>query len=727
MHHKILKPYTQDAVLYFADQLLGTDRDMSPGEKQNTLQEICEWLTMIPGGIMREDYLNIIFKRHKKIIGRKKLLTDTLDQLTKISDPDRDEIDFSMGMKLPDGVSPEDVYRDGFYQIVNGAETGIYFRASKDNFTSVSNFVITPLFHKPDRDDNCRIIKINDGITEQIIEMPSAALLNRDSFRKFLFDNGAYFFEGSQNNLDKINMALLKKFPRAYELKQLGWQPEGFFAYFNYAFNGVLKKYDSSGLVEHNGEMFYSPAVSQAYAQDRQTDDQFENDRYLQYLPPPCTFVEWCELVCQAYPDHKELIIGGVFLSLHRDIHFAIDQNCPHIYFYGPSESGKTKAAQTLSAAFFKDLPGFALSTGTDNAFAQRLGRYRNTPVILNEFDETMVKPERFNAIKNSYDGEGRERGRGTSKNKTETQKVAAVLLLVGQFLITSDDNSVVNRSLVGKFKLIANRPKKQIKAYNEIKDLEKKGLGGIITELMPYRKEVQKNYYEVYHQVKRELADRLREKDIHYRERILQNYCAIPAFWKIFTPHFKLPLSQEHITDWVIDQVVALSTQVSNTDILRDFWNALMLLTDQRAIRQNEHFKREYVRSVDTTVTINGERKTQRVNFDGDTAIMYIQLSPCHREYQKLSRQTTGKPGIDSTSLENYMKDRDYYIGWCHSTRFKIKQTEIEGGTKYVSRTRSAFIIDIEKAELGGLFTDIDYEETNAGSDDGEEIKPPF
>lgn len=345
------------------------------------------------------------------------------------------------------------------------------------------------------------------------------------------------------------------------------------------------------------------------------------------------------------------------------------------------------------------------------------MGRYRNTPVVLNEFDEHRVSPERFNAIKNAYDGEGRERGRGTAKNKTETQKVAAVSVLTGQYLITSDDNSVVNRSLIGKFKLVEKRPEKQKEAYIKIKDLEQKGLGGVITELMPYRKEVEKTYYAVYHDIKHKMSEELRNKDVQFRERVLQNYCAIPAFWKIFENHFDLPLSYRHIYNWVIAQVVELSDQISNTDILRDFWNALMLLSDQKVIRQNEHFKRECVRSVNVTVTINGQRKSQHINFQKDKTIMYIQLGTCHREYQRLSRQSSGKPGIDSTSLENYIKDRPYFIGWSHATRFNIKETDIEGGIRFVSKTRSAFIIDIEKAELAGLFVEVDYQETKPPS----------
>lgn len=62
-----------------------------------------------------------------------------------------------------------------------------------------------------------------------------------------------------------------------------------------------------------------------------------------------------------------------------------------------------------------------------------------------------------------------------------------------------------------------------------------------------------------------------------------------------------------------------------------------------------------------------------------------------------------------------------DYCLGWTHSERFVMSERTImkdglfeenaAAGTKTVSKTKSAFIIDIEKAKIQSLFTDVDYE----------------
>lgn len=731
-----LDALTHDAVMFFSAEALKDAGAMSPKELQTAISDVGRWIAMIPGEVMRDAYTERIYAAHRKHIGKRKHLTEAAktQEATVVALKPSGTVaaDYDDEMHLPDGIDPADVYRDGFYQIVDGKNTGVHFRMSNKYFAHICNFTIEPLFHKRDMDDNTRVMRVTDGITTRVVEMPTETLLKRDAFRAFMFTLGPYFFEGNQAQLDKINLALMYRFPIAYEIKQLGAQAEGFFAYYNYAFNGALKPYDSAGLVKHGNEYFYSPAASDAYSDDRENDGLFENDKYLEYIPPPITFDEWMKLVFEAYPEQFQAIIGGVFLALHRDVHFRIDGNCPFIYFYGPSQSGKSKAAYTLSNVFFNNLPAFALSTGTEPAFAQRLGRYRNTPALLNEFDEWRIAPDRFNAIKNSYDGEGRERTKGNyAKRKTETQKVTTLVVLIGQYLITSDDNSVPSRSILCRLRLMDNheRTEEQVAAYLRLKKLEEEGLTGVLTELMVHREEVDKRYYEVFHRIKREIGDKFRKNNELMNERVLHNYCSIPAFWEIFAPYFKLPVSVDDIKAWATEEIAALSSQVRDTDVLRDFWTALMSLADQRIIRQGEHFKRESVKSVELTTTVNGVRRTETQILPEPRWVMWIQMDAVHREYQKLSRSATGKPGIDRTTIVNYMRDRDYFIGWTHSTRFMVKESNIEGGSKSYSRTRSAFLIDIEKAELSGLFTDVDYTLADEGDDtkthdSGDELK---
>jgi DNA-directed RNA polymerase subunit L len=747
MIQNLLKEYTTEALRHFAnaelaplipsrdenDEIMEVDgttimevKELSPGEAQHAVNQVAEWLAQIPGDLMRDNYADLIFRQHKKLIGKKTNITKAMKAKIEVANNskmngstihNREEL----GTRIPDGVNVmEAMQRGGWYQVEDDREhpTGIYFiKNMSQDPVKVSNFTVEPLFHKVDRDDNSRVIKLfSDHDGEQILELPSSALLSRDSFRKFLFDKGAYFFEGTGMELDKITGSIMPRFPKAWELKELGWQPEGFFAFYNYSFNGTLSEYDNAGLVKHGDRWFYSPAVSQAFNDERQGNDQFENDRFLSYYEPPIQFEKWVQLVHGVYPAHSEAIIGGALLSLHRDVHFKIDNNCPHLYFYGETGSGKSKAAESLSNLFFKELPAFALSSGTDFAFAKRLGRYRNTPVIMNEFDITMIKPERFNQLKNAYDGEGREKGTGMSKSKTTTEKVESMLILVGQYLITDDDNSMVNRSIVQKFTKVKIRDEAKLKQYEELKQFEKMGLGGVICELLPHRKEVEKSYYKIFHEVMSTIAQRIRKKDRQYQERILRNYSAIPAMCKVFSSHFNFPWSDEHLMDWAEKEITQLSNMISKSDILMKFWAVLESLVLEGSMRYGRHYATDELATLtlidESTPKILGEPRK----------LLVLRLHMAHQIYMKQCRSTGERP-IDITSLENYLKDKEYCMGRKQHRFTEIGQMDGHGGRRSKSTSAKAWVIDLEMAGLGDSAFSMEREYIQGGmQNDGDD-----
>ena len=713
----ILSQYTHDALEHYADLQLNpieTDEDgkrepvkLSPGEQQERLNTVAKWLSYIPGEMMRAAYEDKIFKAHKKLLLKKTNLTKAVAAKVEAGNAAQAKVVIQDGDKLkarlPEGVDVYEVLRDGgWYQQEDGIDgTGIYFIENMDaDPRQVSNFTIEPVFHKVDEEDNTRVVRITDGVSGSIVvEMPSSALLSRDSFRKFLLERGAYFYDGTAHQLDKITKKIMRKFPKAWELKELGYQPEGFFAYFNYVFNGTLKKYNEAGLVEHDGRHFYSPAVSRVHEDQRQINDQYKNDRYLEYTPPAISFEEWARLIKEAYGDHAMAIIYTAILSLHRDIHFKIDSNCPHVYFFGETGSGKSKAAESISALFFKNAPAFALSSGTDHAMALRFGRYRNCPVLFNEFDKDMIDLSRFNVLKTAYDGEGKESGTKT-RGKSITYPVESLVVLMGQYLNSMDDGSMVNRSITIKFFKVKKRAKKQVDAYEKLKKLEKAGLGGVITELMPYRKEMEENYYEEYHRMMHGLSSEIRADGIYPEDRVLRNYSALATFAKLFDPHFNLPHEAAAVRAWCKEQIIALCVMLSKSDILTTFWEVLEGLHSDGLLKHGKHFKVENKTMV--RVTVDGADQNIKMDDDGGAReVMWIRLNIAHQLYLKACRSTGDKP-IDKVSLQSYLKDKDYYIGRVDSERFVESMRTTESGNKKKKMVNtSAYLIDMEKAKL--------------------------
>lgn len=656
-----------DALSYFSKETLDAAED--PIAKGEALQQIAAWLGLIPDSFVREQY-------RKQIAKQTKLKEKDLKEREPKAEFKANSYGVKNFLKLPDGVTEEEVLKHGFYGIVERGErennkTGYWFMSSSETFVKLSNFVLTPLFHKYEMEDNTRVFRLENGVVNpEIVEMPSKALISVEGFRQFLFDKGAYFFKGSKVHLDKLMEKYLFEFPKAFELKTLGWQNEGFFAFYNCVYNGKLEYYDEAGLIKHNDQFFFSPAASTIYSDVRKEDDLFENDRYLSYEETKVTFDEWMELVIRTYGEHAYAGIPFVFIALFRDIVFKVDNNCPFLYLYGQSKSGKSKFAETIMNLFFNQMPAFQLNGGTDFAFASRLQRFRNVPVFLNEFDDNVVKDEWFQMIKGAYDGEGRERGRGGSKRKTEIQKVNASLILVGQYLSTKDDNSILSRSILRTFKIVADRPNDQVDSYNKLKELEKKGISSILTNILKHRDMVKKEYYATFFDVFKSLSIIIRSRKEHYDERILRNYSALLSMVRLFKGVYAFPWEYEEYKAWIINEIIHMSGLISETDILVDFWTFVSSLVDHGELKDDRDYKIQHQTKIRITKSANSDIT---IDLPEQKRVLYIRLREVWVSYAGAKKKAGGNP-IDFTSLKSYMENRDYYLGYLHRQRIGKK-----------------------------------------------------
>lgn len=680
----------RDIILGLAQESMAKVGD-DPHAKEKVINTIIDWVICVEAPVIRAEYITKLIKIlgvSRKIIAEiiKKRLPKEKKTGYNTSEPDLD---------LPDGIDHNDVLRHGFYGVVDGSKTGYFFRVAANDYKPVSNFVMTPLFHKYDQDDNTRIIKIENGIMPaEIIELPSKALISVDQFRNFLFDKGAYFFDGNKQHLDKLNKRYLFEFVKAFELKTLGWQNEGFFAFFNASYNGKLEEYSDVGIVKHGEQHFFSPASSDIYKDFRKDDDMYENDRFLEHIPSELNFSQWAKLLHDVYGEHAKVGVPFVLMSLFRDLVFKVDNNAPFLYCYGQSKSGKSKFAESISNLFFKEMPAFNLNSGTDFAFSSRLARFKNCPVFFNEFDDNVVKDEWFQALKGAYDGEGRERGKGGSKRKTEIQKVNCSLILVGQYLSTKDDNSVLSRSLMRVFQLTKDRGDKQTANYNYLKEKEKEGLSGILTELLQHRTEIEKNYYTWFNESFKLLLGKIRKSGKHYEERVLRNYSAMLALYKAFDKHTNLPWKLDEYTQWIVDEIIKMSALISQTDILVDWWTTVETMFGENLLRKGHHFKIERKLLVRITKDSGDIHK----DFKEPKEVLYLRVKNVQQLYARFKSQLKGNP-IDFTSLTSYLQTRDYYIGYVKSERFTSDNSD--GQSEANSVRTSAYLFDYKALEI--------------------------
>src|SRR5262249_16050252 len=142
-------------------------------------------------------------------------------------------------LPLPKEVNREEFEKYGFYEMTDKGKTGYYFwGGGKEKFLQVSNFIIRPLFHIYSKLDNKRLVEIFNGRYSAVLDLPSKALVGIQQFRELMYQEGNFRFDGNATHLNKIVAKISEAFPRCEELKTLGWQPDGFFAFSDGIFNG---------------------------------------------------------------------------------------------------------------------------------------------------------------------------------------------------------------------------------------------------------------------------------------------------------------------------------------------------------------------------------------------------------------------------------------------------------------------------------------------------------
>jgi hypothetical protein len=600
----------------------------------------------------------------------KKLDVDTTVNSESLNEPEE------LAAYLPADVDPRFVLENGFYPWKAGTKTGYYFRTGDKSFSIQTNFIIEPLMHIMSNVDNKKIIAIDNGIQRNVFELPSRSLISVEQFSSFCAEQrGSFLFYGSRIHLLKILSHINPEFHACYELKTLGWQAEGFFAWSNvvYVPGKEIETFNDLGIAEVDDTKYFSPAVSEIYKHQRSEEDDYENDRYLTYKKSDTTLNQWMQILHSVYPDHAMYGIGCIFLAVFRDIIFKMDNNCPHLSCYGQKGSGKSKFAESLFAVFFHDKLPLNLFHCTDFAFANHLERFKNCIMWGDEFDDNGLKEDRFQAIKSAYDGSGREKGKGGTKNKTKIEKVNSFLLLTGQYLSTRDDNAALTRCIVLPFKPRNSETnpftKEEVANYEKLKTMEKKGITHLLVEILQHRDSFKQAYIKSFPNTFSELRDLIADEyNGMYNERVLRNYTAILNSYKFFQQHFQFPFTYDQVKQKAAKDVIRLSTMISESDSLADFWNTIVYLKETGEVHEGFHYR---ILQLPTISIRKEDGKDKPHNFSKPTKLLCLRLTTVHKLYLEAFRRQNGKTGINMQSLELYISSAKGFIGKNSSLQF--------------------------------------------------------
>lgn len=647
-----------------------------------------QWASIL--GLPSEKALKDIVKPYiVRTKSKKKISQEKIDFDDNVFQIESDE--------LPEYVITNDNYnqmntRYGFYPLLSkqGDPVCYMFKNDGGGYYRVCDFYMEPLLHIYDKDqeNNKRVIKLSSIYKSKptYVEWKSSIFANMATFKAALINEGDYNFEnGSIKQYDKIWTWMSHQFKMCHQLKTFGQQKEDFFAFANAIFhqtkNGYeISKMDNLGLVEHNNELYYSPAFSEIYSKEREDDDVFEQDRYLIYIDVPkshqITFEYWSSLVDKVYrinDNGKWSVIYSIMCAFRSDIFPAIGKFTA-IFFIGQTASGKSQVAESIRSLFEKpDIPSSNLIQISDAAFFSILERFRDVPTIFEEYNDNDVNELKFQGLKAvTYDSDGRQKRKSATSNDVVTSKVNAPVILLGQEAPQRDDNALSNRVVLCEVPAYDYKSDAEAqRIFNELKGYEREGLSYLLIQVLKVRPLFRENFGTYQHQCSKELQDACRNLSgrLGDQMRIVETISIFLATCKLLedlVPQLKLPFTYEEFFKLGVEKVKTQVEMIARTDKLATFFNTIDYLLDKGSIKYGRDIKIEQPGKI--KLKGGAEVILQPV----DTRVLYMNISNVHKMY--LLAMTGEKP-LTLTTLEVNLKSHPAYIGNVSNTRFRWQE----------------------------------------------------
>ncbi|MFZ4705434.1 MAG: DNA primase [Bacteroidales bacterium] len=618
---------------------------------------------------------------------------------------------------LPDYIDEKFFYKYGFFPAENkkGKKIFYMFRTQENTLIKVGNFFMEPLFQvfSLDANKNKRVVKLNHAElgSSEYVELPSAGMMDFAVFKKFLWNQGGYVFsKGRSYHHEMILESVALQFPKAFEFEVFGWQQEQFFAFSNgiYA-NGSFMPVDELGLVSHKGNTYYSPAFSVIFKDQRNDADKYKNDRFLVYKEKQETpWERWCELMKQVYTNNNNGLWSILFtiMAAHRSVIFPLERYFTAPFFIGPTESGKSRIAESICAPFTYGAPLFNLNSGTDAAFFTILERYRDVPVPLEEYNDYQISDIKFQGLKAAvYDSEGKTKRKDASTKELDTSAVNCAPIPLGQEAPERDDGSLSNRCVLLHVPKKDNWTDEEMNLFLELKNAEKNGLTNILTIILDVRPLIQQHFGKIQRQIHKQLKEELNESGSHYQTRILNTvslFVAMAKFWQEHVPSHPLSFTFDEFLEIAKSKIITQSESITQTNRVSVFFETLLSLLNRQhgGIIEGREFKIEEVKEITVQSNKNTPKKVEYKQ--QPKRILYLRMNLLHPMYREINKMEALKPN----ALMMYLRDHPAYIGSVKSTRFSWKEVkEIANASGYPEKTiveaqqnTNAIAIDYDK-----------------------------
>jgi len=697
---------TEDALITLSTQLYINAENAY--EKGEAIAKIAETVSYIANITTKQEYIKELstLLDINKTTFKKEIEKFETERIIQINKKYPEKASNEAGPQTED--AQEDYRKYGFWADDREAYFGYHF-TTKDGRVKVSNFLLESLYLIHSNKDSKRIYKIkNDNNIERIMELPIDAMTGLSKFQANIEKLGKFIFEGTQAQVNRLKHKLYEQEKTCYEIKNLGWHKNNFWAFANgIFFDTNFLEIDKHGIVSHNDINYFIPAMSQIYSGD---DASYKNDKkFLHLKKGKNKFEVWAKLYTKVYDfgEHNNGTISILFTcaAVFRDVIFQeLGNSFPILFLFGPPGTGKNQLAYSILNLFGQPQDQVNLNSNTKAGLTKRMAEFSNAIIFLDEYHNAL-EDGTHQFLKSVSDGQSRTKSEMTSDEKTTSTPIRSSAIVAGQEKPISSGGALFSRCVYLQFQ---ERPFNKEK-YIELLDIQKKGITNILLEIINNRNIIEKEFKNTFDLANKKMHALIDAFNISRRERkqgvlkvmdrIHNSYSALLAIYYCLQNNLTFPFGKEEVEIILFDAMKRQSDMVSKSNDVSIFWEYIQSLfysNSTNKLEEGKHFK------------IADKRIGDNIH-----QVLYLQFSSVHMLYQKEYRQSTGKPAMDKSSLQDYLKNSNEFLGVESSTRFRddFGNSTINSSYLFDYEKLSKYInlIKIKESTNGNIANNID------------------
>lgn len=656
------------------------------------MKQIAHLLSFIDDDTKLTMFIDALTKYHRGKLFWQKAVEN---ERTRRDSPKEDEIDLNR--------------QYGFW-----IDHGKYFSTTeKGGVIEWSNFTLTPLFHIKDPLMAKRLFLLTNELgIKEIIEMEQEDLISLQKFRQKLESLGNFIWKAGEKELIKLKCFLYEKTETAAQIKQLGWNKKGFYAFGNgIYYGGKFSEVNEYGIVhlDEKGN-YYLPAFSQIY---KENTDYFRFERqFVHFNFSMILLRDFTRQLFLVFGDNGKIGFCFYLATLFRDIITLTTRSFPILDLFGPKGSGKSELGHTLMSFFVIDNIPPNIQNSTIPALNDTVAAAANALVHIDEY-KNGIDTAKIEFIKGLWDGTGRTRMNMTTDKKKETTAVDAGVIISGQEMPTTDI-ALFSRLIFLSF------PKSDFtddekKNYQRLLMMRSKGMTHLTLQLLTHRELFVKAFYDQYHLILDDVNKRLGSRNVI--DRIVQNWVVPLTAFRCLEGKLDLPLSYSEVLNITVEGIIHQNMECKTNDELGSFWRMVQFLNSEGEIYEDADFRIRTVSRFHSSIINETEWAEPH-------KILYLQKTRIFMLY-KLNAHRNGETSLPEESLRYYLENSKEYLGEQRMTYHVVKKgnqvldfdhRDAKGQPAKMSVQQRSYCFDYEKlVEAFDINLEMTREENNS------------